>query len=228
MPRRYAPGEYIFHVMNRAIAGTQLFARPEDYQAFEGIMAEACLRVPMRLLAYCLMPNHWHMMLWPVEAGDLSRHMHWLTMTHARRWRQYRDSPGRGHVYQGPFKAFPIEMASGVICVGRYIERNALTANLVQRAEEWRFGSLWRRTHPHISDGVPPLFEWPVVRPTDWITLVNEPQTKKEIDAIRLSVARCRPFGPPEWQERVAAELKIESSLRVRGRPPKKTPGVII
>jgi len=81
--------------MNRAIAGTQLFVRPEDYQAFEGIMAEACLRVPMRLLAYCLMPNHWHMMLWPVEAGDLSRHMHWLTMTHARRWRQYRDSPGR-------------------------------------------------------------------------------------------------------------------------------------
>jgi len=214
--------------MNRAIAGTQLFPHPEDYQAFEAIMAEAFRRVPMRLLAYCLMPNHWHMMLWPFADGDLSRHMHWLTMTHARRLRRYRDTPGRGHVYQGPFKAFPIEMAGGVICVGRYIERNALTANLVPRAEEWRFGSLWRRMNPHINDGVPPLFEWPVIRPTDWIDLVNEPQNKKEIDAIRLSVARGRPFGPPEWQERVAAQLKIEHSMRVRGRPPKKTPGVII
>ncbi len=137
MPRRSAPGGHVFHVLNRAIAGTQLFGSFEDYRAFERLMADIQLLVPMRILAYRLMPNHWHMLLWPLPDNDLSTYMHRLTSIHAQRWRKHRESSGRGHVYQGPFKAFPVHMADGVINVGRYIERNALTANLAQRAQDW-------------------------------------------------------------------------------------------
>jgi len=228
MPRRFAPGNHVFHVFNRAIAGTELFGSPDDYLAFERLMAEALSHVTMRILAYCLMPNHWHLMLWPIENDDLSNFMHWLTLTHAMRWRKYRETSGRGHVYQGRFKGFPVEKTDGVICVGRYVERNAQTANLVQRAEDWRFGSLWRREHPEFDDGLPALSEWPVTRPENWVAYVNEPQTRKEIKAIRRSFMRGCPFGSAPWRRRTAAELGLESTMRSRGRPRKNSPGLFI
>jgi putative transposase len=127
MTVRAAPGGYIFHVVNRAISGLQIFDQADDYLAFELVMAEACCRIPMRVLAYCLMPNHWHLVLWPLLDGDLGKYMHWLTLTHVRRWRQYRETVGRGHVYQGTYKSFPIENDRPLLIVCRYVERNAQT-----------------------------------------------------------------------------------------------------
>ena len=106
---RAASGDIVYHVHNRANARVTLFEDEGDYAAFERVVAQACTRVSMRLLAYCVMPNHWHLVVWPRHDGDLSRFMNWLTLTHTQRWHQHRHSVGEGHVYQGRFKSFPVE-----------------------------------------------------------------------------------------------------------------------
>jgi len=78
-----------------------LFEDAGDYNAFVRVMAEAMRHVPVSLLAYCLMPNHWHLVLRPEADGDLGRFMQRLTVTHVRRWRAQRHSVGLGHLYQG-------------------------------------------------------------------------------------------------------------------------------
>ena len=226
MPRkpRFAPGGIAYHVMNRTCGGIQLFEDSNDYQAFERVLAEAMDREPtMRLCAYCLMPNHFHLVLWPREGGRLSRFMQWLTMTHTQRWHAHRDTGGRGHLYQSRFKSFPIQQNGHFLNVCRYVERNALRANLVVRAEEWRWGSLWsqQRTYALIHRR---LAAWPVAMPIDWVRHVNDPQDEKELDALRLARDRGRPYGDTDWTHEIARDLGIESSMRPTGRPARTTP----
>ncbi|MGB7159617.1 MAG: transposase, partial [Tepidisphaeraceae bacterium] len=177
MPRapRFAPGGMTFHVLNRAVARATLFHRPQDYAAFERILAEALRRVPgVALLDYCLMPNHWHLALTPSAAGELSALMRWLTNTHTQRYHAHYHTAGTGHIYQGRFKSFPVECAAAsLLPVLRYIQRNALRANLVARAQDWRWGSLWRGVHGDADDGGagdrggagPALTPWPIAQP---------------------------------------------------------------
>ena len=105
MPRqaRHAPGGLIYHVLNRAVARLPLFEKPADYAAFERVLCETLERFPMRILAYVVMPNHWHFVLWPLEDGDLTAFCRWLTHTHTMRWRAHYHTSGTGHLYQGRF-----------------------------------------------------------------------------------------------------------------------------
>ncbi len=143
-PKRAADGGLIYHVLNRANARMTIFEKPEDYEAFERILQEAVDRTQMRLLSYCVMPNHWHLVVWPCEDRQLSQFTGWLTLTHTQRWHAHRHSAGSGHVYQGRFKSFPIQDDDHFYIVCRYVERNALRARLVKRAEDWRWCSLYR------------------------------------------------------------------------------------
>src|SRR5947199_4939589 len=106
---RNAPGGLVYHVLNRAVARLPLFHKAGDYEAFERVLIEAQAEVPTRLLAYCLMPNHWHMVLWPEKDGELSDFVRWLTHAHSMRWQAHFHTGGTGHIYQGRFKSFPIE-----------------------------------------------------------------------------------------------------------------------
>src|SRR6266567_1735105 len=143
---RFVPGGIAYHVMNRAAPGIDLFRHDPDYAAFERTLAQAVTREPgIRLCAYCLMPNHFHLVLWPTADAQLSRFMQWLTMTHAQRWHAHRHTGGRGHLYQSRFKSFPIQADRHFLSVCRYVERNPLRAKLVKRAERWRWSSLWLR-----------------------------------------------------------------------------------
>ena len=160
-----------------------------DYSAFERILFDAIARGDVSLFAYCLMPNHWHLLLSPRVDGSLSRFMHWLTTTHARRWQIVRHSDGQGAVYQGRFRAVPITSDEHFLCACRYVERNPLRAALVERAENWRWSSLWRR-HTHADAGS--LSHWPVTQPVDWIELVNAGQTPAEVDSCRRVARRKR------------------------------------
>ena len=108
---------------------------------------EAKKRLPMRVLAWCVMSNHWHLVLWPRGDGDLSEFMRWLTVTHTQRWHAAHHTSGTGPLYQGRFKSFPIQEDDHLLTVLRYVERNPLRANLVKRADEWRWSSLWHRVH---------------------------------------------------------------------------------
>jgi putative transposase len=148
MPRapRIDIGGVAYHVLNRAVAARRLFKEAGDYQSFERVLAEAQARSPVRLFSYCVMPTHWHLVLAPETDGGLSAFMAWLTMTHTQRWHTHHGSVGTGHLYQGRFKSFPIQEDDHFLAVCRYVERNPLRAGLVRRAEDWQWGSLWRRT----------------------------------------------------------------------------------
>jgi putative transposase len=214
MPRtaRAAAGGYCYHVLNRGNARATVFHKPQDYDAFLDLIVEAGLRVPMRLIAYCLIPNHFHLALWPIDDGDLSRWMQWLLTTHVRRYiRHYHSS---GHVWHGRFRAFPIEEDDHLRIVLRYIERNALRASLAARAEHWPWSSLWTGTPK------PPLDPGPAPRGSGWVDAVNAPMTEAECEAIRTSIRRNRPLGSEAWVRTTAEKLGLESSLRAPGRPP--------
>src|SRR5262249_27976038 len=184
-------------------------------------LAEALDEVPTRLLAFCLLPNHFHLVLWPRTDDELSRFVGWLTLTHTQRWHAHYHNVGSGHLYQGRFKSFPVQEDEHLLTVCRYVERNALRAGLVARAEHWRWSSLWRRSFgtPE-SQGL--LSAWPVPRPDAWAAWVNEAQTAAELEALRRCVRRGQPFGDGGWVERTAKALGLESTLRPLGRPSKR------
>ena len=216
--KRAEDGGAVFHVLNRANMRATLFETPEDYSAFERVLQEAVERTGMRVLAYCVMPNHWHLVVWPRRDGDLSKFMGWLTLTHTQRWHASHGTVGTGHLYQGRFKSFPVQADEHFLAVCRYAERNALRANLVSLAEEWAYGSLFHRQQKdEFAQAV--LCEWPVPLPRQWRSHVNQPQTESEVAAIRRSVNRGTPLGTPKWTERTVKQMGLESTTRPRGRP---------
>ncbi len=162
MPRtaRASLGNWCYHVLNRGNGRAEVFHKPEDYAAFVDLFAPACERISMRLLGWCLMPNHFHLVLWPRKDGDLGRWMRCLLTSHVRRYHKHYHSSG--HVWQGRFKAFPIQQNEHFLTALRYVERNALRASLVQAAEDWRWGSLRSRIPRGGSDLLaPPPVELP-------------------------------------------------------------------
>jgi putative transposase len=215
-PLRVDVGGYVYHVLNRASARVPMFDGAVDYQQFEQVLQEAQMRSGMRILAYCLMPNHWHLVLWPEADGTLSRFMAWLALTHTQRWHARRGSAGSGHLYQGRYKAFLVEADDHLLAVCRYVERNPLRAHLVRRAEAWRWGSLSRRER---GRGLELLSAWPVARPEDWRGFVNRPETPAELKALRAAAQRGRPFGAGPWLDQMVQRFDLGSTLRPRGRP---------
>ena len=172
----------------------------------------------MRILGYCLMPNHWHLVLWPRRDGELSDYLRWVSVTHTQRRHARYGTAGTGPLYAGRFKSFPVQGDQHYLEVCRYAERNALRAKLVRKAEAWQWSSLWHRLQ---RADVVPLVEGPVPRTRNWIANVNRAQPPGELLALRLSVARGTPYGDPLWTVRTAKKLALMSSLRPPGRPRK-------
>jgi putative transposase len=216
MPRgpRAPVGGICYHVLNRGNRREQVFHDAADNQRFIALMRRSSERIPMRLLAFCLMPNHFHLVLWPTEDGDLSGWMHWLMTSHVASYRVRYETVGR--IWQGRYKHFPIQRDQHLLSVMRYAERNPLRARLVEKAEDWPWSSLGNGLRRGPADLVHPS---PVSIPDDWSTWLNTPQTSAEIQELRCSVARGRPFGNLDWTRMTAADLALEFSLRPRGRP---------
>jgi putative transposase len=222
MPRtaRASVGGLCYHAINRGNNRAAVFHDDGDYDAFVTTLGEACRRLPMRVLAYCLMPNHFHLALRPLHDGDLSRWMQWLLTAHVRRYRRHHG--GSGHVWQGRFRAFPIQEDAHLLAVLRYVERNPLRAELVARAEDWR-----RSSARHWAGLAAPLIPdaGPVGRGDGWVARVNEPLSAAELARIRHSLIRGAPLGTEAWASDTARRLGLEASLRPRGRP-RKLPGM--
>jgi putative transposase len=167
------------------------------------------------------MRNHWHFVVWPRAEGEVTDYFRWLSHTHAMRWHVAHNTVGRGHLYQGRFKAFPVQADEHFYTLCRYVERNALKEQAVARAEDWRWGSLWARRHR--SERLKSLFsDWPVPRPRNWTALVNQPLREEDSEGVQISIARNRPLGDASWQESQAKRLGLEQSLRSEGRPKKR------
>jgi putative transposase len=227
MPRsaRNIVGGYAYHVLNRANGRLRLFRKDADFAAFEAIMAEAHQRVPLRILGYVVMGNHWHFVVWPRrgQGEKVSAFFRWLSITHAQRWHAHHGTAGMGHVYQGRFKSFPVAADEHLRAVLRYVERNPLRAGLVDRAEDWRWSSLHRRLRG-TADEQALLCESPVPLGSRGVDHVNQPQSEAEAAAIEECLSRGRPYGAEAWQQKVARQQGLEYTFRQRGRPKKAQP----
>ncbi len=163
-PLRSDVAGQFYHALNRGNARQPIFHKDADYEAFERIIKEGLEKYPVDLLCYQWMPNHWHMILMPREDGAMGRLLYWVSMTHAARHHAHYRATGTGHLYQGRFKSFPVQSDEHYLVVCRYVERNALAAKLVKRAEDWPFGSLYNWTGG--KSGVS-LTKWPIRRPPE-------------------------------------------------------------
>lgn len=220
MPRRprHTLRGIAFHVMNRAVRGTRLFRTQRDFDAFADIVTEGVKRSAsrVRINSFQVLDNHWHFVMFCDRIADLSTYMHWVEGTHANRWAGAHKARGRGYVYQGRYKAVPVQTSTSLIRVCRYVERNALRKNLVSAAEHWAWGSLYSRCNNRYPI---PLCEWPIPQPENWIELVNTPQTDAELRDLRRCVRRDQPIGDPDWSRNVASFLGL--TTRAIGRPKK-------
>ena len=232
MPRRprnvVAMDDQIVHVLNRGNCRMNLFDKPGDFAAFIALLEDARKRFPaVRILAYCLMHNHWHLVLWPRPRGggaDLSRFVGWLCSTHVRRWRTHRGNVGLGHLYQGRFKSFVVQHDElHALTLLRYVEANPLRARMVKRAQDWDWSSLGRGLGT--GNVRVELNDWPIDRPRNWFATVNELMPESTVERLRTSIRRDRPFGTDAWTKRIAKRLGAESTLRDPWRPRKKSTG---
>ena len=224
MPRiiRVDIKDELYHVINRANARLPIFFNEKDYELFEAVLELAKEKFDMRILAYCLMPNHFHLILHPRQDGDLQKFMQWLTLTHTQRWHSQNKTIGTGHLYQGRYKSFLIQKDDHLLTVIRYVERNPLRAKLVTNTKNWNFSSLSRRlSGSELKKAL--LSKWPIDEPKNYLNFVNTPMTSEETDAIRYSVNRGKPFGRDGWSDKIIRKYGLVATVRSRGRQIKGT-----
>lgn len=216
-------GDVPYHVLNRAVGKMTIFDTSKDYQTFIEILADAKEETGMRVLAFDVMPNHWHLALYPKDDGDMGVFMHRLTNAHTRRVHAETGTTGTGPLYQGRYKSFMIEDDAHLLTVIKYIERNPVRAKLVRRCEEWQWGSAWLRAHGSIIATKRLIDESPVDLPGDYLHWVNTPDKEYELEHLRTSVQRGAPFGGERWTERMLQKHDLLSTVRRDGRPHKET-----
>jgi putative transposase len=205
-----------FHVMNRAVKRSTLFEYSAEYDAFLALVREGLEESLIRIIAYCLMPNHWHFVVTCDRIEHISEWLKWVSQTHAIRWNLAHNARGTGAVYQSRFKAVPIQTETSLARVCRYVERNALRAGLVTAAELWRWGSLYACCE---NCHAIPLRRWPILKPPNWVEIVNQADDQAQLKALRNNIWRNQPIGDPDWQKAVAPFVGM--SMRPIGRPKK-------
>ena len=215
-------GNTVYHVLNRANFRSQIFSKDEEYREFLDILKEASELAPMRILAYCLMPNHWHLVLYPQNDGELSKFLHRATLTHTQRYHSKTKTIGYGHIYQGRYKSIPVQKDEYFLTLVRYVERNAKRAGLVKNAEDWKWSSISARLRGNDKQKKL-LSPWPVEEPDDYRFWVNQSESKEEIENIRYAIKRSRPYGSEQWVNNAVKKFGLEGSIRDPWRPRKGT-----
>ncbi|MBN1514217.1 MAG: transposase [Phycisphaerae bacterium] len=220
-PARITEPGVVYHLLNRRVMRLKMFRKDRDYEAFEQVLLDALRRPDApSLLAYCLMPNHWHLVVRARAKTDLSTWMQWLTVTHTHRWHTHYRRVGEGPLYQGRFKSVPVQEDGHFLTLCRYVEANPVRAGLVPRAEEWQWSSLWVRENGP-ADLRAALADWPVDRPRGWRAAVNRDVDEESEAEVRKAITRGTPLGTAAWIARTAARLGLQTTLRPRGRPRK-------
>ena len=222
LPRTIDDG-LVYHALNRGNNRADVFADDDDRIAFLQTLAKTKDRYPFRLFGYCLMTNHFHLLLRPEDGQSISRILQSLTVAHT--WRYHKRHHTSGHVWQGRFKSPVIEDDTHLLVVLRYIEANPLRARMVADPADYRWSSYpahgLGRDDPLLS----PFPEWeelgrtPAERRRRWRAKVCAAQSEPELMSVRGSLRSGRPFGASEWTEEIARRLNIELTSRPRGRP---------
>lgn len=219
---RVAPGRVIFHVMNRGNLRAPLFHSDVGYRSFLDILGRVQQHFRMRILAYCLMPNHWHLLLWPHEDGELGRFMQRVTSRHTQVVHGVAKTAGQGHLYQSRYRSFPVSTDAYLLAVCRYIERNPVEANLVTDAADWPWSSFAERAAPELCrrNGIA-LEPLPIDCPADWAGFVSQRGIAAVQKQWKASVAHGIPFGSAAWVRATASALNLPAELSPGGRPRK-------
>lgn len=222
MPRtkRIDIRDYCYHLINRANGRQTIFLNDDDYLLFETVLETAQNKFDVQIFAYTIMPNHFHLVVQPNCDGELSKFMQWLTLTHTQRWHQAKGSSGTGHLYQGRYKSFLIQKEDHLFTVIKYVERNALRAKLVIKAEHWRYSSLWRREKGTKAQK-DLLSVWPVGEPNNYLEIINRSDCGVEEENIKTAIVRGSPYGGADWMKLMITKFELESTIRVKGRPRK-------
>ena len=199
----------------------KIFKKPADFIAFERVLAQGFARIDMRLCGYCIMGNHWHLLLWPRQDGELSEFMQWVTNTHSKRWHTAHGTTGIGHVYQGRFKSFPVQSTEHYLKVLQYIESNPLRAKLVKDSCDWQYSSLAIRNG--IEKQGLKIYKGPVKLPAAWNKHVNIIPNEATDAALQNCINRGCPYGGKTWTNTISQMLGLESTLKPKGRPKKSS-----
>ena len=207
-----------YHVINRAVGRLRIFRSDKDYQLFLQLLKEAKEKTEMNILAFVVMPNHWHLVLLPENTDDLKKFMHLLTNAHTRKVHTITKTIGTGPLYQGRYKSFLVNDDTHLLTVIKYVERNPVRAGLSQRVGEWRWWSGWVREYGStehkklLSDGPTPL-------PRNYRSWVNTEDKDDVIIRLRTSVNKGTPFGGDDWVNAMIDTYKLKATTRGTGRP---------
>jgi putative transposase len=170
----------IYHILNRGNGRQRVFLKDRDYSAFLKLLGEMQGQYGVKLYAYCLMPNHFHLLVKSTHGTELSQGMQWFLTTHVRRYHQHYQTSG--HLWQGRFKSFEVTGDGYFLTVARYIEGNPVRAGLVETAADWVWSSHRSRCGLEEDELVEPL---PVPWVGDWAVFVNTPLTATELAKVR-------------------------------------------
>ncbi len=219
-PQRTDVGGYVYHVLNRANARMTIFNTDKEYQDFEQILFEAVERFSMRLVAYTIMPNHFHLVLYPETEGEIKKFMHWLTLTHTQRWHVKNKTTGSGHLYQGRYKSFLVEADAHLWTLLAYVERNPLRAKLIKSLKDWKWSSYYKRSFGTLQQKKL-LATKSITWPRNYEQILTCGEDTEKLMIIRNSIKRGKPYGSDSWTGKVMKEFMLEITERRRGRPKK-------
>ncbi len=222
MPRtkRVDIGNEIYHVINRSNGRAIIFETKKDYQLLEELLTVAQEIFEMRILAYTIMPNHFHLLLYPHQDGELGKFMHWLTTTHTRKYHTQTKTVGGGHLYQGRYKSFVVDTDGYLLTLVKYIERNPVRAKIVSKCEDWQWGSAYRRILGTVKQKKL-LTSLPATLPSNYKSWINTNDKPDDLVLIRNSLNRGVPYGGETWREKMIKDFNLESTVRSPGRPRK-------
>ena len=208
------------HIVQRGNNRQDVFFAPADYRAYLDVLHEQSQRFGLRVLAYCLMTNHIHLVAVPAGEESLARAIgrtHWLFSRSINRLH------GRsGHLWQNRFFSCPLD-ADHLLHAARYVERNPVRARMVRLP--WRYR--WSSAAAHTGEGEPhevlDMAGWRrLFRPAPWKKMLQEAEDESIVDRLR----RCMHTGRPLASDRFIARLEAKFGLRLRanpvGRPRKK------
>lgn len=213
---------HVVHAMNRRVDRRLLFRTNEDYAQFRSLLSEAQHRHEMRILEWVLMPNHWHMLLWPDSKEQLPKFMNWLSSIHAKLFRENTNTVGEGAVYQSRYRAFPVSPGVHLARLRNYLAMNPVVANLVENSYDWMWGSAKRAVLKN-PVSIVKLDKGPLPHHTNLVRLLSEQiyVTSAEKQKLDHSLVRGMPYGDNSWIKNVVDQLSLHALCRGRGRPKK-------